>query len=167
MATEMRLDNLKNITGETAILAHVVPLPMIVRGFGPLLVYPEISEVGELFAPVGDAVYLKKLSDIRPLQLLTCIMSPYYMLLEEFVQFSDSQGVEHEVSVKFTHSLFSALSRRAAETPNCDLVELAHDMTPGGYNEQSMNELMDNGAIGAWRTALDRLFDRLQASVKN
>jgi pyrroline-5-carboxylate reductase len=166
MATEMRLDDLKKITGETAILAHVVPLPMIVRGFGPLLVYPEIQEVGQLFAPVADAVYLNKMSDIRPLQLLTCVMSPYYMLLEEFAQFSDSQGVEHDVSVKFIHSLFSALSRRAAEIPNCDLVELANDMTPGGYNEQSMNELMDNGAIGAWRVALDRLLERLEANTK-
>jgi pyrroline-5-carboxylate reductase len=166
MATEMRLHDLKNITGETAILAHVVPLPMIVRGFGPLLVYPEIREVGELFAPVADAVYLNKMSDIRPLQLLTCVMSPYYMLLEEFVKFADEQGVEHDVSVKFTHSLFSALSRRAAEILNCDLVELANDMTPGGYNEQSMNELLDNGAIGAWRTALDRLLERLQENTK-
>jgi len=167
MATEMNLTDLKAITGETALLAHVVPLPMIVRGFGPLLVYPETPEVGELFAPVSDAVYLQNLSDVRPLQLLTCIMSPYYMLLEEFVKFSDDQGVAHDTSVKFTHALFSALSRRAAETPNCDLVELANDMTPGGYNEQSMIELLDNGAIGAWRTALDRLLERLEANTKS
>ncbi|MDR2908052.1 MAG: NAD(P)-binding domain-containing protein [Bacteroidales bacterium] len=165
MATEMQLDDLKKITGETALLAHVVPLPMIVRGFGPLLVYPEIPEVGQLFAPVSDAIYLKKLSDMRPLQLLTCMMSPYYMLLEEFVRFAESQGISHDVSVKFTHSLLSALSRRAAETANCDLVELAHDMTPGGYNEQSMNELMNSGAIAAWRTTLNRLSERLLTSL--
>jgi len=167
MATEMNLTDLKAITGETALLAHVVPLPMIVRGFGPLLVYPETPEVGALFTPVSDAVYLQNLSDVRPLQLLTCIMSPYYMLLEEFVKFADDQGVEHDTSVKFTHALFSALSRRAAETPNCDLIELANDMTPGGYNEQSMIELMDNGAIKAWRTALDQLLERLQANTKS
>jgi pyrroline-5-carboxylate reductase len=109
VATEMRLSNLKDITGETALLAHVVPLPMIVRGFGPLLVYPEILEVGELFAPVSDVLYLKNLDDIRSLQLLTCIMSPYYMLLNELAKFSDEQGVEHDLSVKFVHSLLSAL----------------------------------------------------------
>ncbi|MCL2674259.1 MAG: hypothetical protein FWE92_02895, partial [Defluviitaleaceae bacterium] len=70
------------------------------------------------------------------------------------------------LSVKFMHSLLSALSRRAAETPKCDLVELANDMTPGGYNEQAMNELIDNGAIQAWRTALDNLSERLKANNK-
>jgi pyrroline-5-carboxylate reductase len=167
MATEMRLPALKEITGETLLLAHVVPLPMMALGFGPLLVYPEIPEVGKLFAPVGDVLYLQNQNDVRPLQLLTCLMSPYYMLLDEFVKFSNGRGVDYDMSVKFVYSLFSALGRRAAETPNCDLVELANDMTPGGYNEQSMNELLDNGAIEAWRAVLDRLFERLQTNAKN
>jgi len=166
MATEMQLSDLQAITDDTALLAHVVPLPMIVRGFGPLLVYPETPEVGELFKPVADALYMQNRDDVRTLQLLTCMMSPYYMLLEEFVKFADDKGVNHDLSVKFMHSLLSALSQRAAETPNCDLVELANDMTPGGYNEQAMNELIDNGAIQAWRTALDNLSERLKANNK-
>jgi len=165
MATEMQLSFLKEITGETAVLAHVVPLPMIVRGFGPLLVYPKIPEVGELFASVGDAIYISNMDDIRTLQLLTCLMSPYYMLVDEFAKFTVDQGVDHEASVKFIHSLLSALTRRAVETPNCDLVEMANDMTPGGYNEQAMNELLANGAIQAWRDTMDRLRERLQASM--
>ena len=167
MATEMNLDELKEKIGETALLAHAVPLPMIVNGYGPLLVYPETPEVGELFKPVADALYLKDLKDVRPLQLFTCMMSPYYMLLEQMVKFSDDQGVDHELSVKFAHSLFSSLSRRAAEeAPHYDLVELAHDMTPGGYNEQSMNILMENGAIPAWRSTLDTLLSRLIENTK-
>lgn len=165
MATEMELSFLKDITGETALLAHVVPLPMIVGGFGPLLVYPKTPEVGELFAPVGDAIYLPNLEDARTFQLLTCLMSPYYMLLAELVKFTDAQGADHDSSIKFLHSLLGALTRRAVETPNCDLVELANDMTPGGYNEQAMNELLDNGAISAWRSAIDKLRERLQANM--
>ena len=167
MATEMRLADLKNIIGETALLAHVIPLPMIVGGYGPLLVHPKITEVGKLFEPISDVLYTEKLENVHPLQLLTCIMSPYYMLLHEIAKFADDQGLEHDLSVKFLHSLFSSLGRRAAESPNCDLVELAHDMTPDGYNEQAMNELMGNGAIGAWRTALDNLLERLQKSAKS
>jgi len=167
MATEMQLDELKEKMGEIALFAHVTPLPMIVSGYGPLLVYPETPEVGELFKPIADVLYIEKLSDVKPLQMLTCIMSPYYMLLQEIVQFADDHGVAHDMSVKFAHSLFSSLSRRAAEdAPHHDLVELAHDMTPGGYNEQSMNELMENGAIKAWRTMLDTLLARLEASAK-
>lgn len=167
MATEMQLPALKAITGETALLAHAVPLPMIVGGHGPLLVYPETPEIGKLFSAISDVLYLQNPAEVRPLQLLTCIMSPYYMLLHEIAKFSDDHGVKHELSVKFLHSLFSALGRRAAESRHCDLVELAHDMTPGGYNEQSMNELAGNGAIAAWRTALDRLLERLLANTKS
>ena len=163
MATEMQLDDLKNRIGKTELLAHVVPLPMIVQGFGPLLVYPKMPEIGNLFASVSDTLYVNDIKDVRTLQLITCIMSPYYMLMHEIAKFSDDQGVEHELSVNFLHSLFSSLSRRAIN--DCDLVELANDMTPGGYNEQAMNELMNNGAIAAWRTALDKLKERLEENL--
>lgn len=166
MATEMQLPFLKEITGETAVFAHAVPLPMMVRGFGPLLVYPKVPEVGALFAPVADTVYLTNMDDTRTLQMLTCIMSPYYMMLSEVIAFTDAQGVDHDTAVAFMHSLFSALSRRGAETPDCDFVELAHDMTPGGYNEQAMKELMANGAIEAWGKVLNMLKARLEASGK-
>ncbi|MCL2153206.1 MAG: NAD(P)-binding domain-containing protein [Oscillospiraceae bacterium] len=164
MSAEMRLLDLKEIVGETALLAHVIPLPFIALGVGPLLVYPEIAQVGELFAPVSDVYFVDKQSDAHTLQIVTGLMSPFNMLLNEIAQFSDEQGIEHDLSVKFLCSLFGALCARASGTPDCDLVELAHEMTPGGYNEQAMNELMANGAISAWRVALDNLLGRLRES---
>jgi len=165
MSAEMRLPDLREITGETEILAHVIPLPFIAEGFGPLLVYPEDRQVGDLFEPISDVHYAKSQKDVHTLQIITGMMSPYNMLLNELVKYPDGRGIAHDESVKFVHSLLSSLSRRAAETPDCDLIELAHEMTPGGYNEQSMNELMDNGAIRAWRAALDNLTSRLENSA--
>ena len=165
MSAEMKLPDLKNTIGETAILAHVIPLPFIKSGFGPLLAYPEIKELGELFASVSDVCFVHKQKDIHTLQIVTGIMSAYYMLLNEIVKFSDEQGLEHDLSVKFLCSLFKSLCTQAANSSNCDLVELANEMTPGGYNEQAMNELLGNGAIGAWRITLDRLLARLKESV--
>jgi len=164
ISAEMRLHDLKSIVGDTALLAHVIPLPFIAAGFGPVLVYPEIAEVGELFASVGDVYYAESQSDVHTLQIVTGVMSAYNMLLHEIVRYSDDQGIDHDVSVKFLCSLFNALCTRAADIPNCNLVELAHEMTPGGYNEQAMNELINNGAIKAWRTALDRLTARFNDS---
>jgi len=166
MSAEMKLPLLKDIVGETAILAHVIPLPFIALGFGPLLVYPEIKPVGELFTPVSDVFFTDKQEDVHTLQIVTGIMSAYYMLLNEIVGYSDRQGIEHDVSVRFLCSLFGSLCARASGTPDCDLVELAHEMTPGGYNEQAMNELLGNGAIKAWRTSLENLHTRLQESSK-
>jgi len=164
MSAEMRLPNLKSIIGETKLLVHIIPLPAIAVGIGPLLVYPEVKEAGELFTPVGDVYYATKQEDVHTLQIVTGLMSGYNMLLNEIVKFSDEQGIEHDTSVGFLCSLFNSLNTRASNTPNCDLVELAHEMTPGGYNEQAMNELIDNGAIEAWRTVLDRLLERLHKS---
>jgi len=163
MAAEMRLPDLKSRIGETALLAHAIPLPMIANGYGPLIVYPEITEIGELFSPIGDVIYAENSSDTRTLQLVTCLMSPYYMLLHEVAKFTDTQNLDRDLSVNFLHSLFSSLSKRAAESPNCDLVELAHDMTPGGYNEQAMRELVSGGAIDMWGAALNRLMERLNS----
>ena len=164
MSAEMILTELKEAIGDTSLLAHVIPLPFIRAGFGPLVVFPEIAEVGELFAPVSDVYFARSQTDVHTLQIVTGLMSAYNMLLNEIVRFADEQGLAHDVSVNFLCSLFSSLCKRAADTPNCDLAELAHEMTPGGYNEQAMNELLENGAIGAWRTSLDRLLARLQDS---
>ena len=164
ISAEMRLPELRRIIGETKCLAHIIPLPFIMNGNGPLVVYPEIAEVGELFAPVSDVFFTHSQADAQTLQIITGLMSPFNMLLSEIVQFSDEQGIDHDVSVRFLCSLFGSLCRRAASIPNCDLVELAFEMTPGGYNEQAMKDLSENGALQAWRTALDRLHARLQAS---
>jgi len=164
VSAEMKLPVLKDMIGETQIISHVIPLPFIRAGFGPLLVYPEIAQVGELFAPVSDVFYTNKQADVHTLQIVTGLMSPYNMLLNEIVKFSDEQGIEHDVSIRFLCSLFKSLCSRAESIPDCDLVELAHEMTPGGYNEQAMNELLGNGAIAAWRNSLDRLLARLQQS---
>ena len=164
MSAEMRLPDLKKRIGETAVLTHVIPLPMIAGCHGPLLVYPKINEVGDLFANISDVYYADNLNDVHTLQIVTGMMSAYYMLMNEIVKFSYDQGIEHDLSIRFIHSLFTALSKRAADTPNCDLVLLAHDMTPGGYNEQAMTELLENGAIAEWRNTLDELLARLQGS---
>jgi len=164
MSAEMRLPDLRDTIGETRLLAHVIPLPFIVSGFGPLLVYPEITEVGELFAPVSDVFYAQNPADVHTMQIVTGMMSAYNMLLNEVVKFSDDRGIEHNMSVKFLCSMFNALCTRAASIPDVDLVELAHEMTPGGYNEQAMKELLENGAIAAWRASLDRLLARLMGS---
>ena len=164
MSAEMRLPDLAEIIGETSVLAHVIPLPFIAAGIGPILVFPEIQEVGELFAPVSDVYYAHNQNDVHTMQILTGMMSAYNMLLNEVVKFSDDQGLAHDISVKFVCSLFGALCERASGIPNCDLVQLAHEMTPGGYNEQAMNELTGNGAISAWRTSLDSLLLRLKNS---
>ena len=165
VSAEIKLPDLKNTIGETALLAHIIPLPFIRDGIGPLLVYPEIKELEELFSPVSDVYFAQSQKDVHTFQIVTGLMSPYNMLLNEIVKFSDEQGLEHDVSVKYLCSLFKALCTRAASIPNCDLVELASEMTPGGYNEQAMNELLQNGAIGAWRTALDGLHARLGKAV--
>jgi len=164
ISADMRLPDLKEITGETALLAHVVPLPFIADGIGPILVYPELSEVEELFAPVGTVYFAKSQMDVQTLQIVTGLMSAYNMLLNEIVTYSDEQGIEHDMSVKFLCSLLNALNTRAADMQDCDLIELAHEMTPGGYNEQAMKELVGNGAIGAWRTALNGLHTRLHGN---
>lgn len=166
MAAEMRLPDLQSTIGETALLAHIIPLPFIMEGYGPLLVYPAIEEAGELFAPISDVYYASRQEDVHTLQIVTGMMSAYNMLLNEIVSFSDERGISHDMSVGYLCSLLSSLCRRAANTPDCDLVGLAHEMTPGGYNEQAMRELVGNGSIRAWRTALDGLLLRLKGSAR-
>jgi len=161
MSAGFRPEDIKKVIGETALLAHAVPLPFIRRGIGPIAIYPGSDEVRKLFGPLGDVVAAESIEDVEIFQAVTSLMSAYNALLHEVSLFSERNGIGHNASVQYLCSLFSALCTQA-NVPDADLYALSREMTPGGYNEQALTELLGNGAIEAWGKALDRLLKRLR-----
>ncbi len=155
------LSELVEITGETKILCHVIPLPFIRDGYGPIAAFPENQEVFDLLSPLGDVVFTKSLHEIKVLQSVTGLMSSINELFREFIEFSKSEGVNEREAIKYTASFFAALAKQWPEYKG-DLYDLAREMTPGGLNEQALNYVIENDGIKPWIDILTPLMNRIK-----
>lgn len=161
VAANCALPAIRAAIGETAALCHVVPLPFIREGYGPLAVYPECAEARELFSPVGRVVTLGDTRQVAVWQALTSLMSPFNALLHEVVSFAVDNGMEKAEAISLTASFFESLSIQAASFPEGDLKKLSREMTPGGLNEQALTELEKSGALRAWYDVLTPILKRV------
>ena len=156
----MRLDEIREIIGETRLLCHVVPLPFIQDGYGPIVAYPKNSEVETLLSQVGEIVFTKDLEEARMLQALTGLMSAFNAMMAEHIRYLTERNMDKEAALHYTTSFFGALCRQAASYPG-DLMELAHEATPGGLNEQALRHITENDGIKLWVDMVDTMLNRL------
>ena len=156
------LPKLREIIGETQILCDVVPLPFISRRMGPIVVYPPIEEVTQLLEPLGTIVGVNSEKEISVLRSTTALMSPFYELLYNIVQWDMENGLEEETAKTYLTEFFAGLCKMAQLTQDGKLKELAEEMTPGGLNYQAVNFLKENNAFEKWQEALTPVLKRVR-----
>ena len=156
----MKLDEIREIIGETGLLCHIVPLPFVREGYGPIVVYPQNDEAEKLLSQVGEPVFTKDLDEARMLQALTGVMSAFNAMLAEFIRYLTERNMSEEAARRYTTSFFGALCKQAASYPG-DLMELALEATPGGLNEQALRHITENGGIQLWVDMVDTMLRRL------
>ena len=150
----------EEIIGKREIIADVVPLTFAANGFGPVVVYPALPEVGELMSHVGTPVLVNTPQQIAVLRSTTGLMSSYYMLLTVIIDWCRENGLDEPSARTYITSFTEAMSKKAAgwEGP---LEELAREMTPGGINWQALTHLEDHGGFELWSEILDPILARV------
>ncbi|MEG1971916.1 MAG: hypothetical protein RR315_02060, partial [Oscillospiraceae bacterium] len=142
----------------------VVPLPFISRRIGPIVCYPPEREVMELLAPMGKVVPVNSEKEISVLRTSTSLMSPYYELIYTVVSWCVENDLNEEAAKAYITAFFEGLSKMAAAAPLGGLDELAHEMTPGGLNYQSLNYLTERDAFSPWKETLAPVLQRVRKS---
>jgi pyrroline-5-carboxylate reductase len=91
----------------------------------------------------------------------TCLIAPYYELLEELSAWAAAKGVNKRISGRYVADMFYALSDAACRTDPIDFKHLVtHATTPKGMNEQAGIEIRSKGAHEVYREAADNLLKR-------
>lgn len=147
-------------------IAQLIPLPAIEHHAGPLLVCPGLPEVLDAFGGLGDLIVIEDESDIRVFSVASAFMSSYYEAQNTVIEWMRSRGIEESIAADYVRSELVGLATVGRATPVAGLEDLpAEHQTKGGLNERVRDHLLDAGAFGAFRAALDDVYDNAQLRV--
>lgn len=159
LMSDKKLPEIKSWIGETKSLTHVVPLSFISKRSGPIAVYPQNTDVINLFKPLGDVIAVDEVSQIEAIAAITGLMTTYYSLLWDVAKWGEKFGLPINDGIDYTTSFFEALSKHSRES---SLELLSKEMTPGGFNEMALNNIKDNSGLDLWVSSLDSIIKRLR-----
>jgi pyrroline-5-carboxylate reductase len=126
-------------------VARAVPMPGIARATGPLTLYPDVPELVELLAPLGDLFVVGSETELN-MGGLSALMSSYFELMNRLIALAISSGVEPEEAKQFVVSLFGMLADTARRTPTDQFGKLVEEhQTKGGLNERVRSKLLASG----------------------
>lgn len=153
LVATLSLKAAEEIIGKREILVDVVPLTFAADRFGPIIVYPPVPEVKNLLSYIGEVVEVETPEQMSVLRSITCLMSPYYMLLTKLIDWCRDNGMEEAAARHYVTSFTAALSKKAAGWDG-ELEDLAREMTPGGLNWKALTHLENEKAFEPWTEIL-------------
>lgn len=164
MVAAIKLDELAELMGSDLSIHRLIPMPPIEIGLGPVPICPPSAELESLFSAVGTPV---PLTDESSLSSFTCVssgMACFFEMVAKLAEWSESQGVDAAAATTYTTSLFGALAGLFKNSDAATLRGMSEEcLTPGGLNEQVLNELRE---AGWFETYLSR-FDNIRARIEN
>jgi pyrroline-5-carboxylate reductase len=161
LVADFDLARMRALTGPTAMLCRMVPLPFVEYRVGPLTVYPVTPELETVFGPLGDLMPASDERALDTMMAITSMMSAFYAVVGELVAWGRDHGLAPELSARYTTAFFEALLFKSQRLDAGELVEHWREMTPGGLNELTVGRLEQAGAITAWSEALDEVMARI------
>lgn len=155
------IEHVRTMVGEVGRVWRMVPLPFAAMHIGPIAYFPKDEDIDSVFQPLGKVISMEKEGELSVISGLTGIMSAYYMLIHETVQFGVSQGLPQTAALEYMTSFYEALDIKARSHEGGDIYGLAYEMTPGGLNEMALKHILSEDGYKPWTDALQKVMDRL------
>ncbi len=147
---------------EPSAVCRVLPLPMIARLEGPLVLQPSLPPVAALLDGLGDVIAAEDETAFAALMAASATMSSFFALQATIAGWMAEHGATPEAASSYVRSLQRALAKTAVRTAAEALPELiAEHETPGGINQRVRRTLEAQG----WFDAVGGAFDHI-ASLK-
>ena len=142
---------------------RLIPMPPIEYGLGPIPIHPPCPTLAQLFGPVGSIIDIE---DERYFEVLTAgssVMGIYFEMIAVLSRWINRRGLPNDAAAIYATSLMQSLSKVAAECDADGLQELSKDcLTPGGLNEQVLNESHDCNWFAELETRLENIAARIE-----
>ena len=155
------LVKLRSLVSPASHIVRAVPLPPVAKHHGPVIFYPDDKKAYHIFKRIGNPLAVPDEKQLHVLWTMTGLISPYFALLEETHHWAVKNGVDKDISERYTAWMFQALSDMAVNQENSDFSEMAKEAaTPGGLNEQAVKYIREQGAYHSFNEALDQIILR-------
>jgi pyrroline-5-carboxylate reductase len=155
------IDLIKTLIGDLDHVVRAVPLPTVAQHEGPVILYPDDPEIGDIFKSIGTLVVVSSEKEVGVLASVTALISPFFALMGAISDWAATGGIEECVARQFTASMFRALAAQAMAMDKSDFSEFAVEAaTPGGLNEQASAIINVKGGFSAFLDALNAVAAR-------
>lgn len=152
--------------GAAGAIVRALPLPSCAERLGPIVVYPGEPWAMAFFAPIGTPLAAAEERELNVLWALTALIAPYFALIAAGAGWAANAGVAAPTAGTYLATMFHALSTLAVRAPGGDFEALvAEATTPGGLNQQALDEIRAAGGFEAFLAALDAILARLGEAV--
>ena len=152
---------IKKFIGDMHHVVRAVPLPTVAQHMGPVILYPDDPEAGNIFKKIGTLFTVSSERDIGLLASVTALISPFFDLMGVISHWAAAGGIEESVAHQYTASMFHALTVQTLAMEKNNFSELAMEAaTPGGLNEQALAIINAKGGISAFLDALNAVAAR-------
>lgn len=133
-----------------ATVARILPLPMIVRGKGPVICFPPIETLVSLLSGMGDVVVPESEAELRAMGGVSGFMSSFFELEQSLADWLTGQGVPARNANLYVRSMIAGLAETGHGTAFEHLPGLpAEHETKGGLNARTRRYLKESGWFGA------------------
>ena len=132
------LENIqKNVAPSTSI-SRAIPLPTVTTHVCPIPVYKPSEILKNVLNAIGQPFEIESEEELHTIWTLTCLISPYYDMLDSLAKWAMENSVKPELANKYVAGMFNTLTNAAHISENPDFKTLSHHAaTPGGLNERN------------------------------
>ncbi len=153
---------LKKYIKVKAKIVRALPLPPIALRKGPVPICPANKKVKNFFNHLGTAVEISNEKLFTNLWCMTAMMAPFYENLNTLSEWLSNKGLNKVDAQKYVTSLFFAMSEDAVANSKKDLrILIKNSQTPGGLNEQALNQLRRSGFYRLLNSTANSILKRL------
>lgn len=159
---------ISKLTVPATKVAQLIPLPPIELHKGPLLICPGIPELIETFSGLGDVIPFDDEQNIKVFSSASAVMSTYFRLVLEIVDWITAQGIDRTLATKYMTSLFEGLGTESNHIAPDLLTSMVREHeTPGGLNESVRTNLEKSEWYADVSAQLDYLINVFIPALKN
>lgn len=158
----VRLAQLRDWTAPAEVLVRSIPLPSAARRQSLTAMYPDHAVARELFDRVGGVLVPGEEATLEAFSAATATFAAHLDYLATIANWLADQGVEPDAATAYTTHIFGQLGQSLVQSTDSLPALTGKHMTPGGINEQLMNDLRGAGVPDEVRRALDRVLNRLR-----
>ena len=158
----INLAKLKEIVGKKVKIVRAIPLPPISIRKGPIPICPSDKQVKKFFNQLGTTIEINNEKSSINFWATSGMMAPFYEILKVLCDWLVQKGIKRKDAQKYITSLFVALSEDSVINSKKDLKYLVKDsQTPGGLNQQAVEQLRKVGFFRNLKKSLDSIHKRL------
>jgi pyrroline-5-carboxylate reductase len=157
----IRHSRLATMVAPAGSICRAIPLPPVTSHHCPIPVFHATETVVNVLNFIGQTLPVSNEDHLHAIWTLTCLITPYYDLLNELSSWTQSHGVDSQLANRYIADLFESLAHAAQMEDPVVFRDLAvHAATPGGMNERTGQLIRELGSHAAYRQAADEILKR-------